>query len=310
MRFDLVDLRLFVNVVEAGTITQGAERSHITLASASERVRGMEAVLGAPLLNRHKRGVQPTEAGLVLLEHARRMLLQMEQLSSDMQAFGQGLGMRVELLANTSAMSEHLVQPLGTFLQANPQLRLSLREACSEAIVQALLAGEADLGVVSDAMPTGALHTQPWRADPLVILGSYQWLETLPEHPRLSQLAGQPLLGLLPQHALQKMLNAQALLAGCSLHFRAQAPHLQALCDWAAMGLGGALVPHAAALRCLQRWPQADLQWRVLREPWAQRQLLLACRDPQQLSTHAQALMQHLLGSVPSQLSKTTEAIG
>ncbi|MFC3217030.1 LysR family transcriptional regulator [Comamonas sp. JC664] len=67
MRFDLQDLRLFVHTLESGTITQGAERCHITLASASERIRGMEAVLGAPLLHRSKRGVTATEAGAVLL---------------------------------------------------------------------------------------------------------------------------------------------------------------------------------------------------------------------------------------------------
>lgn len=304
MRFDLVDLRLFVHTVEAGTITQGAERSHITLASASERIRGMESVLAAPLLTRHKRGVRPTEAGQVLLQHARRMLLQMEQLSSDMQAFGQGLGTRLELLANTSAISEHLVQPLGEFLQSQPQLRLSLREATSAAIVQTLLAGEADLGVVSDAVDIGALQAQRWHADTLIVLASTQWLQTLPEQPRLSQLAQQPLLGLLPQHALQKMLMAQALLAGCHLHFRVQAPHLDALCDWAAMGLGCALVPQTAAMRCLQRHPKAGLEMRQLQEPWAQRQLLLVYRDRQQLPTHAQALLEHLLASSPEKAAR------
>ncbi|HHT9011580.1 TPA: LysR family transcriptional regulator, partial [Burkholderia cenocepacia] len=41
MRFDLTDLRLFLNICEAGTITSGAERTHITLQAASERIRGM-----------------------------------------------------------------------------------------------------------------------------------------------------------------------------------------------------------------------------------------------------------------------------
>lgn len=294
MRFDLVDLRLFVHVLEAGTITQGAERSHITLASASERIRGMEAVLGAPLFTRFKRGVTPTDAGLVLLQHARRMLLQMEQLSSDMQAFGQGLGMRVELIANTSAISEHLVRPLGQFMQAHPQLRLSLREATSEAAVQALLAGEADIAVISDAVDAGALHTRRWRSDLLVLLGSRQQLAALPIKPKLSDLQRVPLLGLLPQYSLQKMIATQALLAGASLQYRALAPHLDALCDWTAMGLGCALVPRAAAERCLQRWPDADLDLRLPQAAWAQRHLLLACRAPDQLAPHAHLLMEHL----------------
>jgi DNA-binding transcriptional LysR family regulator len=48
MRFDVVDLRLFLHVAEAGSITHGAERASLALASASARIRGMEEALGTP----------------------------------------------------------------------------------------------------------------------------------------------------------------------------------------------------------------------------------------------------------------------
>ena len=287
MRFDLQDLRLFVHTLESGTITQGAERCHITLASASERIRGMETVLGAPLLTRSKKGVSATEAGAVLLPHARRMLLQMEQLAGDMQAFGQGLGTRIELLANTSAISEHLIAPLGAFMQANPQLRLELRECTSDAIARALMAGEADMGVLSNAVPAGSLHTQAWRDDPLVLLGPARLLGSLPEDVQLNHLKDIALLGLLPQHALHQLMAAQALQAGVALRYRALAPHLEALCDWVAMGLGAAVVPRTAAECATLRWPQARLRLRPLSADWAARQLVLACRDPAQLPPQA-----------------------
>ena len=53
---DLIDLRLFLHVVEQGSITAGADRSHMTLASASARVRALEDALGTPLLVRERRG--------------------------------------------------------------------------------------------------------------------------------------------------------------------------------------------------------------------------------------------------------------
>ena len=49
MRFDLVDLRLVLNVADAGNITHGAARSGLALASASEHIRDLERELGAPL---------------------------------------------------------------------------------------------------------------------------------------------------------------------------------------------------------------------------------------------------------------------
>src|ERR1700754_3697128 len=90
MRFDLADLSLFRHVVEAGSITHGAERANLALAAASTRIRNMEEALGAPLLLRRRQGVQPTQAGRTLLQHARIILRQAEGLRAEMSAFSGG----------------------------------------------------------------------------------------------------------------------------------------------------------------------------------------------------------------------------
>ena len=71
MRFDLVDLQLFIAVADARSITRGAARVHLALASASARIKGLEAALGVALLKRGRRGVELTAAGESLLDHAR-----------------------------------------------------------------------------------------------------------------------------------------------------------------------------------------------------------------------------------------------
>ena len=55
MAYDLTDLELFLQVVDQGSITQGAEHTHLSLASASTRITAMEKALGAKLLERHRR---------------------------------------------------------------------------------------------------------------------------------------------------------------------------------------------------------------------------------------------------------------
>ena len=87
MQFDLTDLNLFRQVVEAGSITHGAERAHLALAAASTRIRNMEKSLGAPLLVRTRQGVVPTPAGRTLLQHARALLAQSERLKEDLAAY-------------------------------------------------------------------------------------------------------------------------------------------------------------------------------------------------------------------------------
>ena len=131
MRFDLTDLSLFRHVVEAGSITHGAERAHLALAAASTRIRNMEEALGAPLLVRGRHGVATTQAGRTLLQHARIMLAQAERLREDLGSYAGGLAGQVRVLSNTNALTEFLPETLSSFLAAHPNVSVDLEERLS-----------------------------------------------------------------------------------------------------------------------------------------------------------------------------------
>jgi len=63
LRFDLTDMRLFLTVVERGSLTRAAQAINLALACVSARVSGMEFAFEAPLLERNRRGVRTTAAG-------------------------------------------------------------------------------------------------------------------------------------------------------------------------------------------------------------------------------------------------------
>src|SRR3982075_4026571 len=90
MRFDLVDLQLFIAIAEARSITGGADRAHLALASASARIKGLEAALGTALLKRGRRGIELTAAGESLLDHARIILHNVEAMRGDLSAYASG----------------------------------------------------------------------------------------------------------------------------------------------------------------------------------------------------------------------------
>ena len=91
MRFDLVDLQLFIAVADQRSITRGAERSHLALASASARIKGLEDALGVALLKRGRRGVELTAAGESLLDHARLVIHQIDAMRGDLAGFASGV---------------------------------------------------------------------------------------------------------------------------------------------------------------------------------------------------------------------------
>src|SRR6201998_2737996 len=108
LRFDFVDLRLFLFVVEAANITHGAAQAGMALASASERIRLMEESLGAPLLERHRRGVRSTPAGAALAHHAQLVIQQLERMRGELSEHANGVRGRVRLFAHTTAIAEVL----------------------------------------------------------------------------------------------------------------------------------------------------------------------------------------------------------
>src|SRR5262249_36140528 len=142
------DLRLVLNVADAASITHGAARSGLALASASERIRDMEQELGAHLFERQRRGVAPTAAGLALLHHARLVIRQLEAMRGELSAFAKGLRGRVRVLSNTAATLEFLPPLLGPFLAAHPQVDVEIEERPSPEIVRGVAAGRAEIGIV------------------------------------------------------------------------------------------------------------------------------------------------------------------
>jgi DNA-binding transcriptional LysR family regulator len=154
MRFDLVDLQLFIAVADARSITGGAPRAHLALASARARIKGLETAFGAALLKRGRRGVELTAAGESLLDHARIVMHNVEAMRGDLAAYATGVRASVLLLANTSGLSEHLPRALAAFLREHPDIGVDIEERESTDIAAAIATGAADLGFAAEhALP-------------------------------------------------------------------------------------------------------------------------------------------------------------
>jgi DNA-binding transcriptional LysR family regulator len=291
MRFDLVDLGLFVAVAEARSVTHGAVRANLALASASERIRGLEDALGVALLKRGRRGVVLTAAGESLLGHARIVLHDVEVLRGDLLSYARGLKASVHLLANTAALAEHLPKALAAFLRENPDVNVDVEERESADIAQAIAAGAADIGLAIDlALPEG-MQRFPFCDDRLVLVVSHQDELANRRQVGFGDLLGRDFVGLASAAALQAHLAAQAARLGSRLRFRARLKDFDAVCQMVAAGIGLAVVPEAAAKRCARTMKIRTVR---LRDPWANRRLAICVRDLKALSRPAQQLVEHL----------------
>ncbi len=294
MRFDLVDLQLFLHVVEAGSITGGATRAHLSLASASERIHGMEASLGVPLLLRARRGVTPTPAGEALVRHARLVFQQLQRLRAELGEHAQGLKGTVRLLCNTASLSEYLPDALTGFLARHPNVDVALEERTSNEVAKAVREGAADVGILADAVDLSQLEHFPFRVDRLVAVAT----------PALAQLlapGGAPVafvrlldvdhVGLAGGSALSDYLALQARRLGRSLHARVRLRGFEAVCRMVEAGVGVGIVPEPAARRCAQTMALTVME---LADGWALRQLSICVKAFDALPLHAQQLVDAL----------------
>lgn len=296
MHFDLIDLKLFLNVTEAGNITAGAAHSHLSLASASARIRGLESSLGIALLERGRRGVTPTAAGKALGQHARLILQQVERLHADLTDYAHGFKGQIRLLCNTSALSEYLPETLAEFLADHPNIDISLEEHPSLRILHAVRHGTADIGIISNAVDASDLETLPFCADPLTLIMPLghplaEQVDPAQGSLRFSQALGHEFVGLGVNSAMAIYLEEQALHLGRRIKTRVRAESFDGVLRMVLRGAGLGIVPQAA----VERFQQATrLRSVPLSDSWADRQLLLCAPDFDALPEYAKVLVRHL----------------
>jgi len=291
MRFDLVDLQLFLAVADTSSITRGAERTNMALASASERIRGLEDALGVALLSRGRRGVTLTAAGENLLGHARIIMQNVETMRGDLAGYASGSKASVHMLANTVGLSEHLPRALASFLREHPNISVDVEERESTDIANAIATGAAELGFAAEHALPDNIDRFPFSEDRLVLVASQRGEFGARRQINFAEVVDRDFVGLTTSTALQVHIGKHAARLGARLRFRARLRDFDAICQMVAANVGIAVVPEAAARRCAASMPIMMIR---IRDSWANRKLAICFRNLKALPRPARLLVEHL----------------
>lgn len=291
---DLTDLRLFINVVDGGSITAGAQATNLSLAAGSERVQGMERSLATPLLIRGRRGVLPTAAGQALLQHARTVLEQAGRLRLDLEEHARSRKHLIALTGTSAAMREYLPDALGDFLARHPQVNVSVAEAASEDSVLAVLSGSADIAFVTDRPATDGLE--------FYAVAMNRFALTVPRgHPLVQEAGGRDIseaqadgcdvVGLAAGSALQDTWDQRVAGRGAALNHRVRVPSFDAQLRLIERGVGVAILPEATARRAAR---SMAIEVLPLSDAYLMRRLLICVQRFSALPPYTQNLVEHL----------------
>jgi LysR family transcriptional regulator, nitrogen assimilation regulatory protein len=248
---DLASLRAFVEVVRQQNVTRAASRLNTAQPAVTRRLHLLEEAMGVPLLMRHRRGVRPTEAGMILFERAELLL----RLAGELQS---------EVLAETREPRGHLrfgyppsvgnVMVAGLvsdFLRRFPQVSLALHEQFSPAVRDALVAGRLDVGIMSCDANHPDLTFVPLFQERLWLIGPpAKWSFGKGSSLPLRRLAGVPLL---LAGFLRQALDRIGLEKDLQFNVRLEADALTTLCEAVRMRAGYLVGPPSSVRHELER---------------------------------------------------------
>jgi DNA-binding transcriptional LysR family regulator len=292
MHFDLIDLKLFSHIAEASSLTRGAERSHLSLPAASTRIKNLEEQVGVKLLSRTNQGVKPTAAGETVLIHARRVLLQLEQLTGDLQEFSSGVKGHVRVFANTTAMSEFLPAVLRTYLVNHPDVTVEMHERLSPDIVRAVQDGTVDIGIVAGSVNTEGLQVMPYRRDRLVLATAMNHPLAQAKSVAFANTLEHDFIGLPENSAIHNFLKRASADLQRTLHWRIQVSNFETACRMIEANIGVGILPEGTARRHARTMA---LQIIPLSDEWAERKLQICVANLPALPLFARKLVNLLV---------------
>lgn len=173
---DIRRLEVFCKVVESKSFTRAADAVHLSQPSVSEHIRVLEETVGDKLLDRLGREAQVTGAGQVLYRYARRIIQLRDEALQAVRSYGGQLSGTLRLGASTIPGAYLLPQRLEAFQAKVPGTKVMLRISGTSRIVDEVLQGELELGLIGALWKDAALICHPYCADQLV-------LTVAPSHP-------------------------------------------------------------------------------------------------------------------------------
>ncbi|MEM5449296.1 LysR family transcriptional regulator [Paraburkholderia sp. BR10936] len=181
--FDLAQLRTFIAVTEAGSVSAGAERVFLSQSSVSEQLKKLEERVGQPLFVRSKQGMSATPAGAKLLDHARRIVALCDAAFDDM--LGRTLDGEVRIAITDYYRPHDVAEIIRRFAVQHPRLRLHVTVLPSAVIDSSADDNAYDIGLSLRLVEEGrSTHkSTSIRREKLVWVGATQ---TLRERPALT----------------------------------------------------------------------------------------------------------------------------
>lgn len=241
---DVRQLAAIVAIADHGTFSAAARSLYTVQSNVSGHVSRLEKELGVTLVDRANGGL--TEEGAKVVERARRVLNEIEDITSDMTSRHDRVSghTRIGVIGTTARwLTPSLLRQLAV---DHPNVRAVIREGASSSLVPNVMSGELNAAVIHLPIDEPELVVEPLFAEDLFLLvdGNHHLAEhdTIP----IRDLDDEPLLLPPAGSALRKVLDRSAAANDVRLRSQAEIDGVRLLASLALDGFGAAIVPATA----------------------------------------------------------------
>lgn len=245
--YSLRELECFIAVAEELSFTRAAERLRLAQPPLSRHIRALEGKLGVELLERSRRHVAVTVAGMAFLTEARDILLRLRRAGEVAKRAAQGETDQVKVGFVSAVLSPELVAVFTRFGKKHPHIRMQLHDLLPSAQLEALARGDIEVGFIGVApgkLPTG-LEVTRWRNEELLVFLPPNHALSGKTAVMLADLAAEPFVMISAEAApaYHSCVHRLCLEAGFRPRVVQEAVRAQAVAALTVAGAGVAILP-------------------------------------------------------------------
>lgn len=285
---DIAQLKTLIHVAELGSLSKASERLNVVQPALSRQIRLLEKELGAYLFDRHGRGMVITDTGREVLEHAERIMGELDAIRSVATPQTAALSGLVAV-GTPPTVAEIVTVPLATRVrQAHPGLSLRFTSAYSGYLLDWLQKGDLDLMLsYMSPEPLRTLRVTSVMVEDLLLVGPGSDRLALDQPQPFASLADLDLILPSPRHGLRTIVEACARRAGIETRAVVEADSFRALVDLVAAGFGATVLPLAPIYAAVE---DGRLSVAPLVDPSPTRELVIAYPSDRAISPAARYL--------------------
>lgn len=288
----LQQLEALLFLVAEGSFSRAAKKMHLSQPSLTKHIANMESILGMMVVRREKTGVILTPEGKIVFDLARKILKLRDEAGEKIAGMQQNEAGDIAIAASTIPATYILPHVLGRFRRVHPGIRITVQSADSEEVLNMILNGEKELGIIGKKPSRGKLKTEPLWQDRLILTvpTDHRWagkpsvsLPEIMEEPFIIREKGSG-----TREILERYLKEQANTDLAKFRIAAEFGSSEAVKEAILAGLGVSIL----SIRAIARELKLQLLKEVPVENWRiERSFYLILRHPFNILRHHQLFL-------------------